>query len=89
MNTCAQNKDEKVDIENTTWELIKGRETCCLVTYKAKKKKKDDDQLLLVSLASNSKVVKVLSNNAAVTMHNTMVMISSCPLLQALFKWVR
>lgn len=44
---------------------------------KKRNKKKDDDQL--VSLGSNSKMVKVPSNNAAVAVHKNMVIISSGP----------
>ena len=42
-------------------------------------KTKDDNQLILVSLVSNSKMVKVPNNNAAVTVHKNMVIISSGP----------
>lgn len=62
-------------MKNTQWELTKGRETSCLVICKGKKKeKKKDDQL--VSLVSNSKIVKVPSNNVAVTVHKNMVITS-------------
>ena len=42
-------------------------------------KTKDDNQLILVSLVSNSKMVKVPNNNAAVTVHKNMVIISYGP----------
>lgn len=41
--------------------------------------KKKDEQIILVSLASNSKMVKVPKNSAAVTVYKIMVVISSGP----------